>query len=130
VAKDYKSFTSQVGDGQCVRLVQEAADVPNHTLWHEGLSLANRPDIPDGTAIATFFDGVYPSQPTGNHAAIFMRYDVNAQGQPGIEVYDQYVRTNPPPGMPKIKAPGERFILFGNGTGPAISDASRYSVIR
>jgi hypothetical protein len=129
VAKDYKRFTAPVGDGQCVALVRATTGAPNHAQWQQGLSLADRPDIPDGTAIATFFDGAYPSWNTGNHAAIFMGY-MTQNGQPGIQVYDQYVWKNPPPGSGPIKPPRESFIPFRDGTGPAIHDASRYSVIK
>jgi hypothetical protein len=72
-------------------------------------------DIPKGTAIATFINGVYPSLPHGNHAAIYVE-----QNADGLVVWDQWV------GQPVHK----RLIQFRGGEGPNLSnDGDAFSVI-
>lgn len=119
VAQHYTRFKTPVGDGQCVALVQAAAGVPNHTQWQEGAPLSDRPDIPEGTAIATFVNGKYPNAPHGNHAAIFVGYGTRS-GRDGIWVYDQW----------SGKAPGKRFLPFDNASRGRSNDASAFSVIK
>jgi hypothetical protein len=119
--KDAKGNVQPVGDGQCVALVKRVPGIPQiaHEQWRPGASLADRPNIPEGTAIATFGpDGKYPNNSTGQHAAIFLRYGVKG-GKEGIRVYDQY----------KDKSPGESFIAFNNDISWS-RNANAYSVIR
>jgi len=119
IAKNYKRFKMPVGSGECVPLVQAATGAPNHAKWHEGARLADHPNIPEGTAIATFVDGKYPNAAHGNHAAIFVRYGTES-GRDGIYVYDQW----------HGKAPGQRFLLFNNASRGRSNDASAFSVIK
>jgi len=78
-------------NGQCVRLLQ--AIIPRMSLtikWKAGEKIKGNMSIPKGTAIATFFDGVYPNKLHGNHAAIYI-----SQDSKGIWVIDQFVTSNP-----------------------------------
>ncbi len=124
VAEDYQRFKTTVGDGNCVPLVQAAAGVPNHRLWKEGLSMSDRPDIPEGTAIATFVDGTYPSNSHGNHAAIFIGYGTES-GKDGFYVYDQYHGQNG-----TQKKPGRRFIRFVDPGHSASDNGNAFSIIK
>ena len=77
---------------------------------------ARRCDAPTkGTAIATFVNGKYPNQPTGNHAAIYVSQDGG-----GLWVYDQWAAQ----GMVK-----KRYIRFKGGVGSASNDGDAFSVI-
>jgi len=80
-----------VANGQCVRLVQVWCGVPHTSTWQQGVRIkdALSSDIAAGTAIATFFNGVYPNNPHGNHAAIYLSHD-----NEGINVIDQWVNKN------------------------------------
>ena len=77
---------SKKDNGQCVRLLQvEIRGVPHTSQWRPGIKVKGNTDIVKGTAIATFFDGRYPSNNTGNHAAIYVGQDAG-----GIWVIDQF----------------------------------------
>jgi len=84
------------GSGQCVALVQALTHAPLTTQWREGAKLADAIRTADGiaagTAIATFFDGVYPSHRTGNHAAIFVSAAADCTS---VQVFDQWVGHTP-----------------------------------
>jgi hypothetical protein len=77
-------------------LVRALTGAPNHELWQEGAKLADAIRTPDGiakgTAIATFFGGVYPSNSSGNHAGIFVSA---AADFTSVEVFDQWVGQPP-----------------------------------
>jgi hypothetical protein len=77
----------KVGSKDCVALVRYYADVPTHTSWRAGEKVLGNKNIRPGTAIATFENGRYPSRPTGNHAAFYLR-----AGPPGdgFWVIDQW----------------------------------------
>jgi len=129
VATKYRQFTRMVGDGECVPLVEKATGAPvPATSWREGKSLADHPDIPEGTAIATFVNGKYPNAPAGNHAAIFVRYaTVNGRDAiiiDAIIIYDQYWNRDHTKHFI-----GERPIYFGNRR-PRQNNAYAYSVVR
>jgi len=84
-AQDPEAYSGQVvGDGQCVAFVKAASGATQTSLWKEGVKVRGA-DIPKGTAIATFIDGVYPSHAHGNHAAIYV-----GQNDSGIIVWDQW----------------------------------------
>lgn len=74
-----------VDNGECVRFVQVAANVPHTTTWIQGEQVKGSAYIPKGTAIATFADGKYPTDRNGKHAAIYISHD-----DYGIEVWDQW----------------------------------------
>ncbi len=103
-----------VGSGQCVAFVQESSGAPLTKYWSEGIKVRGS-QIPAGTAIATFKNGVYPSNATGNHAAIYISQDSG-----GITVWDQWT------GRPVDK----RHIRFQEGQASSNSnDGDAYSVI-
>ena len=76
-----------VGDGHCVRLVQEAAAAPHTSAWRRGARVRDVPDLARGAVIATFDrDGSYGSRTDGScHAAIFLRHEPE-----GLRVRDQW----------------------------------------
>jgi len=91
------SFTAPIGfeslkgkekkaDGECVRLLQEIIhNMPVTAKWRAGAKVKGNLNIPKGTAIATFFNGRYPSARHGNHAALYV-----GQDEKGIWVIDQF----------------------------------------
>ena len=97
-----------VGSGQCVALVQIAADAPQTKFWKQGDSVQQRP--PDkGVAIATFQDGRYINDTHGlSHAALFLEADNS-----GIWVIDQWdnISDHHPPQkrhIPFVHTPGAK----------------------
>jgi hypothetical protein len=89
---DVLEGTNKVGSGGCVRLVQHYAHVPHTSLWREGERVKGNSTIRKGTAIATFVDGKYPNNATGNHAAFYLRQD-----DIGIWIMDQWVSNTTKP---------------------------------
>lgn len=88
IAKDieHRKLGRAVGSGECVALVQAWAGAPSTGAWSQGIPVkGNEHQITKGTAIATFVDGVYPNNSTGNHAAIYL-----GQDEHGIQVIDQW----------------------------------------
>jgi hypothetical protein len=74
-------------NGQCVRLLQEViSGMPHTSFWRPGEKVKGNIKIKKGTAIATFFNGRYPSNEHGNHAAIYLRQDAAS-----IWVIDQFI---------------------------------------
>lgn len=66
-----------VGHGDCVDLIKEM--VPGlHGLptsaWKPGERVVDSKGLRPGTAIATFVDGRYPHNSSGQHAALFLAY--------------------------------------------------------
>ena len=114
IASDPENYKDQVvGDGQCVAFVQEASGAPHTSQWKEGEKVRGA-SIANGTAIATFIDGVYPSHPHGNHAAIYV-----GQNADGLVVWDQWT------GQPVH----QRTIHFRGGVGDPSNDGDAFSVI-
>jgi len=109
--KDYGG--KEVGDGQCVAFVQMAAGAPRTSDWKQGKKVRGN-EIPLGTAIATFKDGKYSNNATGNHAAIY-----DGQDKEGIWVWDQWK------GQPVHR----RHIKFRGGKGSSSNDGDAFSVI-
>ena len=75
-----------MGNHQCVWLVQNLAHAPHTSKWREGARVRGLSGLAPGTAIATFFDGRYPSRPHGNHAAFYLGQDAC-----GLWVVDQWL---------------------------------------
>lgn len=75
----------RVGTHQCVALIKHYAKAPAASLWKEGASVKGNMLLKKGTAIATFVNGKYPNQGTGNHAAFYV-----SQDGAGITVVDQW----------------------------------------
>ncbi len=78
-----------VGTHQCVALVEYYAKTPVSSHWGQGAEVKGNESIEQGTAIATFVNGVYPSAASGNHAALYVGQDPH-----GLWVVDQYVTSN------------------------------------
>jgi hypothetical protein len=99
-----------------VVFVQECTSprAPSTNLWTEGYSVRGE-TLDKGTAIATFVDGRYLNNSTGNHAAIY-----DGQSDAGIWVYDQWVSQG------QVK---RRFIRFKGGHGSPSNDGDAFSVI-
>ncbi len=113
----------KVGGGQCVRLVQHySAGIGTASQWREGAVVMGNTALAKGTAIATFVNGVYPNQASGNHAAYYISQDAG-----GITVMDQWAG----PGKPTISS---RYIRSkgkdksGNFVSPS-DNADAFSVI-
>ncbi|MBB3117857.1 BPSL0067 family protein [Pseudoduganella violacea] len=119
----------KVGTTQCVALLQSYAGVPNHRAWRAGTEVLGNKNIRTGTAIATFVKGHYPSKPSGNHAALFLRHGVN-----GFWVMDQW-KDDRPPGINKKPRISSRIRSRGlaqsrNGSWPdASNNADAYQII-
>ena len=116
---EHRSSKSLVGTGQCVALVQAWAGAPSTGIWQQGIKVkGNDALIAKGTAIATFFDGHYPSNPSGNHAALYL-----GQTEHGIRVIDQWTNSR------GAHPPQERVIGFHGGHGSASDDGDMFYVI-
>lgn len=103
-----------VDNGQCVRFVQVAANVPHTSSWTQGEHVKESSYISPGTALATFINGVYPNNDHGNHAAIYISHDAT-----GIKVWDQW----------KGKAVSTRTIRYKEGDGDPSNDGDFFYVI-
>ena len=108
---------------ECVALVKHfLPEVGRAANWRQGTKINgyNDPPLEPGTAIATFHNGKYQNNATGNHAAIFLKYD-EEDGKKGIRVLEQY----------NTHTPKERLIPFDSLVSQSPSNhASSYSVIR
>lgn len=115
--------TNKVGTKQCVALLQHYSYLPLTAKWKEGLVVSGNLSVAKGTAIATFVDGVYKSNSTGNHAAYYISQDTG-----GIYIMDQWADDTKKPKVSKRylrkkgKIPGKGFIDPSN-------NADAYSVI-
>ena len=114
IASKPESFKDQVvGDGQCVAYVKAASGAPATSQWKEGAKVKGA-SLAKGTAIATFVNGKYPNNESGQHAAIYIKQDAA-----GIEVWDQW----------KGQAVHTRKIAFKGGNGSLSNDGDAFSVI-
>lgn len=87
-AVDRLSGHELVGNGDCVDLVKTYAPGLKGwkaSQWSQGAKVVDTPDLKRGTAIATFVDGKYPNNKTGQHAAFFLKH-----AGAGIWVMDQW----------------------------------------
>jgi hypothetical protein len=127
VYRDVDTLQSKplVGNGECVTLVKEKAPqlkgCPS-SMWKQGASVMESPDLARGTAIATFVDGKYPNKPSGNHAAFFLKH-----AGAGIWVMDQW-KTNPKRGVAKRRIPSRGKNADGSFRDPS-NNADAFSVI-
>src|SRR4051812_6556674 len=91
ISRTPESFEGQfVGEShQCVAFVKFAAHAPHTGSWKKGAAVLGNIGLERGTAIACGWDGLdhYPSNPHGNHAAIYI-----SQMGDHIEVWDQSVK--------------------------------------
>lgn len=66
-----------VGNGDCVDLVKEYAPGLRGlraSQWRPGENVTEASNLKRGTAIATFVNGRYPNNETGQHAAFFLKH--------------------------------------------------------
>lgn len=109
-----ESYEGQVvGNGQCVAFVRNGSGVPASSNWTEGVKVKHA-NLAPGTVIATFIDGAYPNNTTGNHAAVYVSQDDH-----GVTVWDQWS------GQPVHK----RVIQFRGGQGSRSNDGDAFSVV-
>lgn len=77
-----------VGKGDCVELIKELVPglmgLPT-SMWRQGARVLDTSGLRAGVAIATFVDGRYPRNTSGQHAALFLAYSGSA-----IWVVDQW----------------------------------------
>ncbi len=88
--------TDKVGSKQCVALVQTYAKAPITGKWTAGKAVLGQIGLKKGTAIATFVGGKYPSNATGNHAALYVSQDAT-----GIWIMDQWANDKQKPKVSK-----------------------------
>ena len=116
IAADPERYVGRkVGNGHCVALVREAANVPHASAWRRG-QLVRGAVLARGTAIATFTPGgKYGNHTDGrSHCALLDR-----ELDHGLAVYDQWV------GQPGHR----RVIRWKSGAHPAVDDGDAYHVI-
>lgn len=75
-----------IGTKQCVALVRAYSGAPPAALWRQGTAVKGNVLLAKGTAIATFVDGKYQNNTSGNHAAFYVKQDTL-----GIWVVDQWL---------------------------------------
>lgn len=91
VLKDPESYVGRnvylndKGDAQCVELIKQTLGSPRTGLWAQGEAISGNLNVSPGTAIATFVNGQYPSNNSGQHAAIYL-----GQTNNGIIVVEQF----------------------------------------
>ncbi len=116
----------QVGNGECVALVQRATGAPRTSEWRQGPLVQGDMNIAPGTAIATFdSNGRYVNDSGGtSHAAIYL-----GQDEHGIHVVDQWnIRSH---GLIVDRhLPHERIIRFSNPRAQTIDQGGSYYVVR
>ncbi|MBF0167103.1 MAG: peptidoglycan-binding protein [Alphaproteobacteria bacterium] len=118
----YLSSGPDAGSKQCVALVKHAIpDIGAAKDWKEGEKIKGPDDPPlaPGTAIATFKDGKYQNNDTGNHAAIVIKPG-EQNGKKDYWVLDQN----------KNDAADKRFFSFNDPSRVYSSRMDNYSVIR
>lgn len=113
----------KIGTKHCVVLVQHYTQAPPTRYWREGAKVRGNSNLIPGVAIATFINGVYPNQNSGNHAAFYL-----SQDREGIWMMDQWTDDIRKPFIRKRKIKFHEFHPPGKVISPSnIGDA--YSVI-
>ncbi len=122
-----RPYLNSKKEAQCVEFVRKVTCAPPTEFWREGMKVqGNESNIPRGTAIATFVDGRYPNNSTGNHAAIFLR-----KTHDGIEVMDQYKSKGKVSPRPiRYKSAEEIAAEKKAGKYKPSNDAACYSVVK
>ena len=117
---------AQVGDGECVTLVEKATGAPGDKDWRRGALVQGNTQLAPGTAIALFdTNGPYGNHTDGtSHAAIYLRQDAE-----GIYVIDQWnIRSHGK--IVARQAPHERRIRFNPPNRAAVDHGELYHVIQ
>jgi hypothetical protein len=87
--------TPLVGNGDCAQLVKMLTPGLKGrpaSMWKQGARVLDTTALRPGTAVATFVDGQYPDNESGQHAAFFLSYAGKA-----IWVMDQWKNDNRKP---------------------------------
>lgn len=117
VAIGHKLYLNDKGEAQCVDLIFRTLGAPRPSDWKPGRPVTRGADIPVGTAIATFVEGKYPNDDSGQHAAIYL-----GQNAEGIKVIEQYKNITP-------RNVAVRTIRWDNTTGLLSNRGGAYSTI-
>ncbi|CAD5374828.1 conserved hypothetical protein [Rubrivivax sp. A210] len=115
--------TAKVGSKQCVALVQTYAKAPVTSAWKAGKAVLGETTLKKGTAIATFVDGKYASNATGNHAALYLSQDLA-----GIWIMDQWASDASKPKVSKRYLRRKGRLATGGFVDPS-NNAEAYAVI-
>lgn len=122
-AVDDLESAAKVGTFQCVALVKHYGKAPVTSLWKAGDSVMGNLRIAKGTAIATFVDGKYESNATGNHAGFYISQDAS-----GLWIMDQWADNNKKPKISKRYLRRQGRLPSGRFKNPS-NNADAYSVI-
>jgi hypothetical protein len=117
-----QTFLNQsIDKGHCVALVEKAAHAPHDLDWRRGPKVSDIPDLPWGTAIATFDpNGRYGNHSDGtSHAALYLYQD-----DAGIVVIDQWINKD----KTRHKA-SQRTIPWHDKSHDSVDNAYNYHVI-
>jgi hypothetical protein len=116
VAEDPNRHTGRkFGDGHCVALVRDLANLPHTKEWRRGEKVRGS-GCPSGTAISTFDqNGTYGNHLDGrSHCGILL-----AENSDGLLVFDQWVGN----------LARSRTIRYRGGAGKPVNDGDAYYVI-
>jgi hypothetical protein len=116
----------QVGDGECVALVEKATGAPRDKDWRQGALVQGNTELAPGTAIAVFdSSGRYGNHTDEtSHAAIYVR-----QNAEGIYVIDHWnVRVGGQ--IVSHWGPAETFVPFNRPDRSLIGRGESYHVIQ
>ncbi len=92
-AEELRKLDKTEGNGQCVALIMKyVSEIGPTTGWQPGPRVKEMKAgaIPKGSVIATFWNGVYPNNNSGQHAAFYLGHDAT-----GIKVAEQWYGTSP-----------------------------------
>jgi hypothetical protein len=126
VLKDFEKLRGgpRLGDGSGVQLLQLHGGLSRTEYWKPGPKIYGRAlNIPYGTAIATFADGIYPNETQVGHAAIFggpWSGSYDGKRVSGILIFDQCTGK---------RAPDWRVVFYGDAVSDRPNDAAAFSVI-
>jgi hypothetical protein len=114
-----KGYTVPGATGtQCVSFLKAAIPALSDKttkMWVKGDDIKQGISLAEGTAIATFVDGIYPQNATG-HAAVYL-----SQNDAGIQVLDQWASQG------KVLPRTIRWVPLKPGD--IVNDANAFSVI-
>lgn len=104
---DLIDLDKSIGTGQCAALIQHYVKGIGLTkTWVPGPRVQDLDpaSIPKGTVIATFWNGKYPNESSGNHVAFYLSHSAK-----GIKVVEQWKGVTVKEARSKRSADGIRF---------------------